>query len=127
MASKAKMKVSTKKASQPQKRGRKAAASARGNGRAKGNGSVKGNGSAKGIMKPVRPDRVLGAVVGNEPISRPEITRRLWEYIREHDLQDPKDRRKIVCDENLRPLFDGKRKISMLEMAGFVSEHIRAA
>jgi chromatin remodeling complex protein RSC6 len=116
MPSKAKVKTSSKKTSRPPKRGRKNGA------RAKGNGAA-----AKGIMKPVRPDRVLGAVVGNEPLSRPEITRRLWEYIREHDLQDPKDRRKILCDENLRPLFDGKRKISMLEMAGFVSEHIRAA
>jgi chromatin remodeling complex protein RSC6 len=78
-------------------------------------------------MKPVRPDRVLAVIVGPKPISRPEITRRLWSYIRKHDLQDPKDRRKIVADENLRPLFAGKRKISMLEMAVYVSGHVRAA
>jgi chromatin remodeling complex protein RSC6 len=80
-----------------------------------------------GLMQPVHPDAVLGAVVGNKDMPRPEITKRIWSYIHKHDLQDPKDRRMLIADAKLRPLFGGKRRVSMLELARLVSEHVEAA
>ena len=44
------------------------------------------------FMKPVQPDATLAAVVGSNPIPRPEVTKRLWDYIKKHKLQDAKKR-----------------------------------
>ena len=50
--------------------------------------------------------------------------RKLWEYIRKHDLQDPKNRRVIRADANLLPIFEGNEKLSMFEMTAYVSKHL---
>ena len=49
------------------------------------------------LSKPVQPDAALAAVVGKDPLPRTELTKKLWEYIRKHELQDPKDKRSIRC------------------------------
>jgi len=56
----------------------------------------------------VQPDAALAAVVGKDH-SRTELTKKLWEYIRKHELQDPKDKRSIRADEKLLAVFDGKK------------------
>ena len=73
------------------------------------------------LSKPVQPDAALAAVVGKDP---PELTKRLWEYIRKHELQDPKDKRNIRADEKLLAVFDGKKIVSMFEMTKLVNGHL---
>ena len=57
------------------------------------------------LSKPVQPDAALAAVVGKDPLPRTELTKKLWEYIRKHELQDPKDKRNIRADEKLLAVF----------------------
>jgi upstream activation factor subunit UAF30 len=52
------------------------------------------------------------------------VTKKLWEYIRKHELQDPKDKRNVRADENLLAVFDGKKVISMFEMTKLVNGHL---
>ena len=78
-----------------------------------------------GFMKPVQPDEKLAAVIGNQPLSRTELTKKLWEYIRSHGLQDPENKTFIKADDKLRPVFDGKDRVSMFEMTKLVSGHVK--
>ncbi|MFA5664240.1 SWIB/MDM2 domain-containing protein [Castellaniella sp.] len=75
------------------------------------------------FMKPLTPSATLAAVIGNEAIPRTEVTKRIWEYIKKHDLQDPSNRRNINADDKLRPLF-GKDQVSMFELTKLVSQHL---
>ena len=76
-------------------------------------------------MKPVQPDEKLAAVIGTEPVSRTEITRKLWDYIRGHNLQDPENKTFIRADDKLKQVFDWKDRVSMFEMTKLVSGHIK--
>jgi chromatin remodeling complex protein RSC6 len=76
------------------------------------------------FLKPVQPDDSLAAIVGSTPLPRTELTKKLWEYIREHKLQDPKEKRNINADDKLKAIFDGKIKVSMFEMTKLVNEHL---
>ena len=76
------------------------------------------------FMKPMQPDAALGAVVGNSPIPRTEITKKLWGYIKRHGLQDPKQRRMINADDKLRPVFNGRGQVSMFDMTKLVNKHL---
>lgn len=76
------------------------------------------------FMKPMRPDAQLAKVVGPEPKPRTEVTKKLWDYIKRHKLQDPSNKRMIVADDNLRPVFNGKSKVSMFEMTKLVNGHL---
>ncbi len=75
------------------------------------------------FMKPHNLSPELEAVVGKGPLSRPEITSKLWEYIKAHDLQNPKNKRNVLADAKLEAVF-GKKEATMFEMAGFVSKHL---
>ncbi|HET9683712.1 MAG TPA: SWIB/MDM2 domain-containing protein, partial [Gemmatimonadaceae bacterium] len=77
------------------------------------------------FMKPMQPDAALSAVVGNSPMPRTEITKKLWAYIKRKGLQDAKNRRQINADENLKPVFGGKSNVSMFEMTKLVNKHIK--
>jgi upstream activation factor subunit UAF30 len=76
------------------------------------------------FMKPVKPDTQLSAVVGNEPIPRTEVTKRMWDYIKKNNLQDPADRRMINADDRLKPIFGGRDQVSMFEMTKLMNEHV---
>ncbi|MCH6256366.1 SWIB/MDM2 domain-containing protein [Puniceicoccaceae bacterium K14] len=76
------------------------------------------------FMKPVNPDAALSAVVGSDPLPRTEITKKLWDYIKSNDLQNPENKREIIADEKLKPIFDGADKVTMFEMTKLVSNHI---
>lgn len=67
------------------------------------------------FMAPVQPDAALAAIVGEKPLPRTEITKKLWEYIKSHGLQDQANKRMIHCDDLLIALF-GKDSIGMFEM-----------
>lgn len=75
-------------------------------------------------MKPLTPDATLAAVVGDKPIPRTEITKRLWAYIKKVNLQDPKNKRMINADDKLKALFGGKKQVSMFEMTKLVAKHV---
>jgi len=69
------------------------------------------------------PSAALAAVIGNEPVARPEAVKKMWEYIKTHNLQDPKDKRTIVADDKLRAVF-GKDSAGMFELAGILGNHL---
>ena len=76
-------------------------------------------------MKPVQPDAKLALVVGNSPLPRTELTKKLWAYIRKNGLQDKKQRTFINADEALQAVFNGKKSVSMFEMTKLVSGHVK--
>ena len=77
------------------------------------------------FMKPVQPDAALGAVVGNDPLPRTELTKKLWDYIKSNNLQDPKNKRVIRADDKLKPVFDGRSEVTMFEMTKLVNNHVK--
>jgi chromatin remodeling complex protein RSC6 len=77
------------------------------------------------LAKPVQPDEKLAAVVGSDPLPRTVITKRLWDYIKEHGLQDAKNKQRINADEKLKAVFDGRDQVSMFEMTKLVSGHMK--
>ena len=77
------------------------------------------------FMKPMQPSAALSNVVGSTPIPRTEVTKKLWQYIKRKGLQDAKERRMINADENLKPVFGGKSKVSMFEMTKLVNKHLK--
>ncbi|KAB0682840.1 SWIB/MDM2 domain-containing protein [Aureimonas leprariae] len=83
----------------------------------------KAAGRTDGIHKPVQPSEKLAAIVGKEPLARGEVVSRIWTYIKEHKLQDPKDGRQINADAKLEPIF-GKKSASMFEMNKLISQHL---
>jgi chromatin remodeling complex protein RSC6 len=76
------------------------------------------------FMKPMKPSEALAKVVGNEPLPRSEMIKKLWEYIKENNLQDAVNKRNINADENLLAVFDGKKQVSMFEMTKLVNKHL---
>ena len=76
------------------------------------------------FMKALTPSAVLAAVIGSAAVPRTEVTKKIWDYIKKHDLQDPKNRRNINADEKLKPLF-GKAQVSMFELTKIVSGHLK--
>ena len=82
--------------------------------------------AAKAPRKPAAgkaPSAALAAVIGTEPVARPEAVKKMWEYIKAHNLQDPKDKRTIVADDKLRAVF-GKDTAGMFELAGILGKHL---
>lgn len=78
------------------------------------------------LSKPVQPDDVLAAVVGATPLSRGELTKKLWDYIKANGLQDQTKKTNINADEKLKAVFGGKSQVTMFEMTKLVSAHIKA-
>ena len=77
------------------------------------------------FMKPMQPSDKLGAVVGNNPMPRSEITKKVWAYIKKQGLQDSKNRRMINADDKLGPVFGSKKQVSMFEMTKLVNKHLK--
>ena len=77
------------------------------------------------FMKPMTPSAQLATVVGSSPLPRTEVTKKLWAYIRRKGLQDSKNRRMINADDNLRPVFNGTKQVSMFEMTRLVNKHLK--
>src|SRR4051794_16603958 len=76
------------------------------------------------FMKPMTPSSQLAAVGGSSPMPRTEVTKKLWAYIKRKGLQDQKERRMINADENLKPIFGGKTRVSMFDMTKLVNKHL---
>ena len=76
------------------------------------------------FMKPMTPSAILAAVVGAMPLPRTEVTKKVWDYIKKHSLQDAVNRRMINADANLRAIF-GKAQVSMFEMTKLISNQLK--
>jgi len=64
-------------------------------------------------------------IVGSKPLPRSEMTKKLWDYIKKNNLQDPKKRTLINADVALKAVFGGKKQVSMFEMTKLVSAHVK--
>jgi chromatin remodeling complex protein RSC6 len=78
------------------------------------------------FMKPMTPSPALSEVIGNKPVPRTEVTKKLWAYIKKNKLQDQKNRRMIKADDALKPVFGGKATVNMFEMTKLVNKHLKA-
>lgn len=78
-----------------------------------------------GLAQTVRPDPTLAAVVGSGEMTRAEITKAIWAYVKDNNLQDKQDKRKINADEKLRSVFGGRDQVTMFEMTRLVNQHVR--
>ena len=75
------------------------------------------------FMKPMTPSAALAAVIGDKPLPRTEVTRKLWEYIKKNSLQDKAKRTMINADAKLKEIFK-KAQVSMFEMTKLISGHL---
>ena len=85
----------------------------------------KGGGANSAFMAPQQPDAALAAVIGSDPLPRTEVTKKVWDYIRANNLQDPKDKRTIRADAKLRQVFGGKDSVTMFELTKHVNAHLK--
>ena len=76
------------------------------------------------LLKPVTISADLALVVGKGPMPRAEVTKKLWDYIKKHGLQDANNKRNINADDALKKVFGGKKTVSMFEMTKLVSAHL---
>jgi upstream activation factor subunit UAF30 len=76
------------------------------------------------LSKPLNLSPELEAVVGKGPMPRTEVVKQLWVYIKKHDLQNPSNKRNILADDKLKPVFGGKSEVTMFEMAKLIGPHV---
>ena len=97
-----------------------------------GKGSGKGAGGTGGttrkvnpaLMKPLTPSKELAAIVGSEPLPRPQVVKKVWDYIKSNNLQNAANKREIKADDKLRKVF-GKDKVTMFEMNKHLAAHLK--
>ena len=77
------------------------------------------------FMKPMTPSAALAAVIGANPLPRTDVTKKVWDYIKKHKLQDAVNRRNINADDKLKAVFNGKKTVSMFEMTKLISGHLK--
>lgn len=79
------------------------------------------------LMKPVHVSEALAEIVGHGPLPRTEITKKLWDYIKKHGLQDKTNKRNINPDAKLAKVLGSPQPIDMFKMTGKVAKHIMAS
>jgi chromatin remodeling complex protein RSC6 len=77
-----------------------------------------------GLAQKVEPDDKLAAVVGRGALPRSEVVRKFWRYVKTNNLQAPNDRRKINADDKLKPLFGGKKQMTMFDVSRVLAQHV---
>ena len=105
------------------------APAARGGKAPSGEAAAKDDAGGKGkrpnaLQRPLRPSAELAAVMGPEPLPRGEVVSKVWAYIKQHGLQNPEDRREILADSKLEPIF-GAEKVTMFEMNKHLARHLK--
>ncbi len=81
--------------------------------------------TAKTPAAGLNPSPALAAVIGPEAVSRPQVVKKLWDYIKANSLQDATNKRNINADAKLLAVF-GKPQVTMFELAGIVGKHLSA-
>src|SRR3990172_8461257 len=77
-------------------------------------------------QKALKLSKALSAVVDATELSRPETVKKIWDYIKAHGCQDPKNKRMIVPDDKLAKVFGSKQPIDMLKLAGLLNKHFES-
>ena len=77
------------------------------------------------LSKPLNLSPELEAVVGKGPLPRTQVVKKLWEYIKANNLQNPQNKRNILADDKLKAIFGGKGEVTMFEMTKLVSAHMK--
>ena len=77
------------------------------------------------FMKAMTPSASLAAVIGDKPMPRTEVTKKIWDYIKKNKLQDAANRRNINADDKLKAVFNGKKQVSMFELTKLVNSHLK--
>jgi len=75
------------------------------------------------FMKAMTPSGYLAAIIGDKPVPRTEVTKKVWEYIKKNNLQDATKRTMINADAKLREIFK-KGQVSMFEMTKLINGHL---
>ena len=78
-----------------------------------------------GLARPVQPSADLAKITGNDPLPRSQVVSKVWDHIRKNNLQNPQNKREIVADATLKPIFGGKYRVSMFEMNKHLSNHLK--
>ncbi|KAF4457044.1 putative UAF30-subunit of RNA polymerase I transcription factor [Fusarium austroafricanum] len=76
-----------------------------------------------GFQKPFNLSETLSELVGETQLSRPQVVKKLWEHIKANDLQDPNDKRQIICDEKMHAVFK-QAKVDMFRMNKDIGSHL---
>lgn len=76
------------------------------------------------LQKPLQPSKELAAIVGSDPLPRGEVVSKMWDYIKKNNLQNPENKREILADDKLQPIF-GKPKVTMFEMNKHLAQHLK--
>jgi upstream activation factor subunit UAF30 len=76
------------------------------------------------FLKPLTPSADLAAIIGATPMPRTEVTKKVWEYIKKHNLQDAANKRNINADAKLKVIFE-KPQVTMFELTKLVSNHLK--
>ncbi len=121
MAVKKKAKATTKKAAAP--KATKKAAAPKATKKAAAPKVKKARKPNEAFMKALTPSATLAEIVGNKPLPRTQVVSKIWDYIKKHNLQNPKNKRNIIADDKLAKLF-GKKEVTMFELAGIVGKHL---
>lgn len=77
------------------------------------------------FMRPIQVSEALAEIVGHGPMPRTEVTKKIWEYIKKHKLQDEKNKRMINPDQKLSKVLGSPQPIDMFKMTSKVSKHIK--
>ena len=77
------------------------------------------------FMKPLNPSKELAEIVGGSALPRTEVVKKVWAYIKKHNLQDAKNKRAINADDKLKAVFGGKKQVTMFEMTKLISNHLK--
>jgi chromatin remodeling complex protein RSC6 len=78
-----------------------------------------------GLQKIMQPSPELAAVIGTEKLSRGDVVSKMWAYIKANNLQNPTNKREIVADAKLKPVFGGKDRVDMFEMNKHLANHLK--
>lgn len=78
-----------------------------------------------GLQKVLQPSAELAAVVGSAGLSRGDVVSKVWAYIKQHNLQNPTNKREILADAKLKAVFGGKDKVDMFEMNKHLANHLK--
>lgn len=70
------------------------------------------------------PSDELANVIGSGKVTRPQAVKKFWAYVKKNKLQDNKNKRMINADGKLKPLFGGKKQISMFDVGKIMSKHL---
>ncbi len=75
------------------------------------------------LQQPLNPSPQLAAVIGAGTVTRGDMVSKIWAYIKKNNLQNPANKREIMADAKLEPIF-GAKKVTMFEMNKHLSKHL---